>query len=182
MGRIERSGIAGRARARKQAHRALLSGASPDQISKLDDLLVVDPKTGVTPLAWVREISTAPKADNVRGLIARLQFVRAIGFDTATTETIHHTRFRQLAREGRVSPAHLLARYTPSRRRATLAALMIELEARLIDAALDMADRMIGGSFTRGGNTKKRVYGGFRAIFPESNGKESGLISMLYLF
>jgi hypothetical protein len=45
----------------------------------------------------------------------------------------------------------LLARYTPSRRRATLAALLIELEARLIDAALDMADRMIGGSFTRGG-------------------------------
>jgi hypothetical protein len=58
-GRIERSGIAGRARARKQAHDALLSGASADQISKLEDLLVVDPKTGVTPLAWVREISTA---------------------------------------------------------------------------------------------------------------------------
>lgn len=35
---------------------------------------------------------------------------------------------------------------------------MIELEVRLIDAALDIADRMIGGSFTRGGNTKKRVY------------------------
>jgi hypothetical protein len=69
--------------ARKQAHEALLSGASPDQIGRLDDLLVVDPKTGVTPLAWVREISTAPKADNVRGLIARLQFVRAIGVDAA---------------------------------------------------------------------------------------------------
>jgi TnpA family transposase len=158
IGRIERSGIAGRARARKQAHDALLSGASADQITKLDDLLVVDPKTGVTPLSWVREISTAPKADNVGGLIARLQFVRGIGFDASTAKAIHHTRFRQLAREGRVSPAHLLARYTPSRRRATLAALMIELEARLIDAALDMADRMIGGSFTRGGNAKKRVY------------------------
>ncbi|HPV68963.1 MAG TPA: Tn3 family transposase [Sphingorhabdus lacus] len=158
MGRIERSGIAGRARARKQAHEALLSGASADQIGRLDDLLVVDLKTGVTPLAWVREISTAPKADNVRGLIARLQFVRVIGVDAVSAEAIHHTRFRQLAREGRVSPAHLLARYTPSRRRATLAALMIELEARLIDAALDMADRMIGGSFTRGGNAKKRVY------------------------
>lgn len=158
MGRIERSGIAGRARARKQAHEALLSGASADQIGRLDDLLVVDLKTGVTPLAWVREISTAPKADNVRGLIARLQFVRVIGVDAVSAEAIHHTRFRQLAREGRVSPAHFLARYTPSRRRATLAALMIELEARLIDAALDMADRMIGGSFTRGGNAKKRVY------------------------
>jgi TnpA family transposase len=156
--RIERTGIAGRARARKQSYKVLLSGALPDQLSKLDAILTVDPETGVTPLAWVREITTAPKADNVRGLIARLQYVRAIGFDAATAETIHHSRFRQLAREGRVSPAHLLARYTPSRRRAILAALIIELEARLIDAALDMADRMIGGSFTRGGNAKQRVY------------------------
>ena len=157
-GRIERSGLAGRARARKQSYEALLNSASADQRLKLDALLIVDPKTGVTPLAWVREISTAPKADNVRGLIARLQYVRGIGFHAQATEAIHHTRFRQLAREGRVSPAHLLTRYTPSRRRATLAALMIELEARLIDAALDMADRMIGGSFTRGGNAKQRVY------------------------
>ena len=35
---------------------------------------------------------------------------------------------------------------------------MVVLEARLIDAALDMADRMIGGSFTRGGNAKQRVF------------------------
>jgi hypothetical protein len=78
---IERTGIAGRARARKQSYETLLSGTTPDQLSKLDALLVVDPKSNVTPLAWVREITTAPKADNVRGLLARLQHVRSIGID-----------------------------------------------------------------------------------------------------
>ncbi|WP_145206870.1 Tn3 family transposase [Sphingobium sp. B2] len=157
-GRIERTGIAGRARARKQSYAALLLDASAEQLTKLDDLLIVDPKTGITPLAWVREMTTAPKADNVRGLIDRLNFVRGIGIASAAADNIHTERFRQLAREGRVTPAHLLGRYTQPRRRAILIALMIDLEARLIDAALDMADRMIAGSFTRGGNTKKRVY------------------------
>ena len=60
--RIERTGIAGRARARKQSYEALLSGATPEQLGKLDALLVVDPKTNVTPLAWVREITTAPQS------------------------------------------------------------------------------------------------------------------------
>ena len=156
--RIERTGIAGRARAQKQSYEALLGAAGPDKLGKLDALLIVDPKTSATPLARVREIATAPKADNVRGLIARLQYVRSFGIDAATAEAIHHSRFRQLARESSVSPAHLLARYAPSRRHAILAALVIELEARLIDAALDMADRMIGGSFTRGGNAKERVH------------------------
>lgn len=44
------------------------------------------------------------------------------------------------------------------------AALVIELKPRLIDAALDMADRMIGGSFTRGSNAKQRVYAATKRI------------------
>lgn len=94
----------------------------------------------------------------MRGLVERLGYVRKIGVATTIAENIHPTRLRQLSREGRASPANLLARYTPSRRRAILAALMIDLEARLIDAALDMADRIIGGNFTRGSNAKQRVY------------------------
>lgn len=157
--RLERAGIAGRARARRQSYEAILGTFSSDQLSKLDTLLVVDPKTGVTPLVWVRNLTTAPTANNVRGIIERLQFVRGFGVSREASLTIHPTRFVQLAREGRVSPPHLVARYTPSRRRATLVAFMIELEAQLVDAALEMADRIIGASFTRGGNAKRREYG-----------------------
>ena len=157
LGRLERAGIAGRARALMRTYAALLEAAPPDQLTKLDALLEVS-DAGVTPLAWVRDVATAPRAENVRGLIERLRFVRAVGIEGEASARVHPDRFRQLAREGRVSSAQLLASYTSARRRATLAALLIDLEARLTDAALEMADRMIGGSFTRGGNAKKRVF------------------------
>src|SRR3546814_2072318 len=68
--------------------------------------------------------------------------------------------YTTLFRSGRASAAQLIGRYTPSRRRAMLAAMILDLEARLIDAALDMADRIIGGSFTRGNNKQRKSYAG----------------------
>src|SRR5208283_1185756 len=48
--------------------------------------------------------------------------------------------FQQFIREGRISDAHQLGRYGAHRRRAILAANVIDLETRLTDALLDMAD------------------------------------------
>ena len=52
-----------------------------EQRDKLDKLLAVEPATGVTPLAWLKAVPTAPKADHVRDAIDRLRFVRGIGID-----------------------------------------------------------------------------------------------------
>ncbi len=155
---IERAGLAGRARARQRAYETMLAGVPADSIAKLDAVLIVDPQAGLTPLAWLRDIATAPTADNVCGLLERLHRVRAIGLPAAIGDTIHPDRLHQLIREGRASPAQLLGRYTPSRRRATLVAVLLDIETRLTDAALDMADRIIGGSFTRVGNAQKKTY------------------------
>ena len=155
---IERAAIAGRARAKQRAYDALLAGVPADGLGKLGALLDVDPQTGLTSLAWLRDIATAPTPDNVRGILDRLARVRDIGLPAAITDAIHPDRLRQLVREGRASPAQLIGRYTPSRRRATLAAMILDLEAKLIDAALDMADRIIGGSFTRGNNKQRKSY------------------------
>ena len=155
---IERAGIAGRARARQRTYEALLASLPAERLAKLDATLVVDPKTSLTPLAWLREIATAPTPDNVRGLLDRLACVRDIGLPVTIGDAIHADRLRQFVREGRASSAQLIGRYTPSRRRATLAAMILDLESRLTDAALDMADRIIGGSFTRGNNKQKRSY------------------------
>ena len=155
---IERVGLASRARGRRCAYEALLAGVPAEVRARLDPLLIADPKTGVTPFSWLREIGFAPSADNVRGLLDRLTAVRAIGLPGSIAETIHPDRLRQLLREGRSSPAALLARYTSARRHAILAATVFDMEATLTDAALDMADRIIGGSFSRGGNAKKRSY------------------------
>ena len=157
---IERAGLAGRARARQRAYEAMLAGVHADSIPKLDAILIVDPQTGLTPLAWLRDIATAPTTDSVCGLLERLHRVRAIGLPTAIGNSIHRDRLNQFVREGRASPAQLLGRYTPSRRRATLAAVLLDLETRLTDATPDMADRIIGGSFTLGGNAQKKTYAG----------------------
>jgi hypothetical protein len=64
---IERAGLAGRARARQRSYDAVLAGVPADSIASLDAILIVDPRTGLTPLAWLRDIATAPTADNVCG-------------------------------------------------------------------------------------------------------------------
>src|SRR3546814_17052309 len=76
---IERAGIAGRARARQRTYDALLAGVPVDSLAKLDAVLIVDPRTGLTPLAWLRDIVISPPPATVRGLLDRLARVREIG-------------------------------------------------------------------------------------------------------
>lgn len=72
----------------------------------------------------------------------------------------YEERLRRFVREAHTADAHQLGRYATRRRRALLAAPVLDLEARLIDAALDMADRLIGGLFARARNAKQRRYAG----------------------
>ena len=154
---IERAAIAGRARARKRAADALLAGLTDAQLATLDNLAVIDGETGLAPLAWLKTIPSSPKPDHVRDVIDKLRFVRNIGIEADAAGRIHETRFRQFTREGLASPTYLIERYAPHRRRATVAALLIELEVRLTDVALDMVDKLVGNAFTRGKNTKERA-------------------------
>src|SRR3546814_18089396 len=52
----------------------------------------------------------------------------------------------------------MIERYIPSRRRATLVAFLLDLEERLTDNALEMADKLIGSIFTRAKNAQERSY------------------------
>ena len=69
---------------------------------------------------------------------------------------IHEHRFEQLVREGHVAPAVLLSDYSLRRRRATLAAAVIDLEARLADAAIEMFGKQTGLLFARARAAQKR--------------------------
>ena len=159
---IERIAIAGRARARRRMMEALLAGMGEDQVLALDGLLEANADAGAPSdeqarLAWIKDIPVSPKADHVRELIDKLHLVRSIGLNPGVATRIPEDRFRQLVREAMASPAYRLARYTTARRRATLVALLIDLETRLIDAVLDMADRLIGGAFTRAKHKRERT-------------------------
>lgn len=155
---IERAGVTGRAKARSRTYAALLAGLGPDQVRAIDALPAVETRTGLTRLTELRTIPIAVTPDHVRDILAQLRAVRALGIDPLTENRIHPDRLARLAREGRLSPAYLMDRYTTARRRATIVALLLDLEARLIDAAIEMADKLIGAAFTRGKNAQARQY------------------------
>ena len=155
---LERAGLAGRARARKAAAAAIVEGLSSAGLTRLDELVINNPDFGMTPLAWLRNFEEAPTAANINGLLERLRYVRGIGIHPVVGGAIPEFRFAQFVREGGVAPAFLLSDYSVNRRRATLTAAVIDLEARLADAAIQMFDRLIGGMFTRARRGRERRY------------------------
>ncbi|UFN51577.1 Tn3 family transposase (plasmid) [Roseomonas sp. OT10] len=155
---IERAAIAGRARARRLATIGMLAGVPDAQMAELERLLVPDPAVGMAPFVWLKALPAAPKADHVRALLDRLHRVRGLGLRDEAAAAVHEARRRQFVREGQAADAHQLARYTARRRRAILVATLLDLEIRLTDAVLDMADRLIGSLFARARNTARRHY------------------------
>jgi Tn3 transposase DDE domain len=155
---IERAAIAGRARARKRATDALLVGVTTEQVAGLDRLLASGDSLGMTSFAWLKAMPIAPKADHVGELLDRLARVREIGLPADISERIAVERLRQFVREGYAADAHQLARYTVHRRRAILMATVCDLESRLTDAVLDMADKLIGGMFAKARNATRQRY------------------------
>ena len=108
---IERAGIAGRARARKQAATALVAGLSTEQLAQLDTLFDEVPDHGVSRLTWLKSIPVAVKPDHIRHILERLRFVRQIGIAAEAADNIHLDRYRQFVREGRVSATYMIERY-----------------------------------------------------------------------
>ena len=111
----------------------------------------------MTRLAWLKAVPVAPKADHVRELLDRLRRVRGIGLPPETLG--RSTRNGCGSSPARASLGRLPARpLRAHRRRATLVATVLDLEARLTDAVLDMADKLIGGLFTKARNATRRRY------------------------
>ena len=144
--------------ARRRAIDALLADVSGEPVANLDRLLAPDASVNMTPFAWLKAVPVAPKADHVRELLDRLRRVRDIGLSAGIAGHVHEERLRQLVREGHASDAHQLGRYAARRRRAILVATVLDLEAHLTDAVLDMADKLIGGLFAKARNATRRRY------------------------
>ncbi|HET6233947.1 MAG TPA: PDZ domain-containing protein [Acetobacteraceae bacterium] len=155
---IERSAIAGRARARKRMADAVLVDLSAEQLAKLDALLVIEPSTGLSQFAWLKAFPTAAKGDNIEELVERLRVVRAFGLAPDLATRIHPDRFRQLVREAALAEAHQLNDHVVHQRRALQVALLLDLKTRLTDTALDIADKLIGRLFARAKRAQEKCY------------------------
>jgi TnpA family transposase len=146
---LERIGLAARALARKQAHKAMIADISEERRDALERLLMVDESVGRTPLTWLREWSEAPVQKNLAGIVERLKAIRAIGLEPDRCRRIHQARYVAFAREAAMMTAQHLADANTERRLALLTAFLIEQETMLIDAGIAMFDKMLGGVFRK---------------------------------
>jgi hypothetical protein len=120
---------------------ALLAGLTAAELAALDDLLVLDPAVQMSRFAWLHALAEAPSERNLLALIDRLGFVRDRRLDPSRRDRIHPDRWAQLVREGNVTPSWLASDFNTGRRRAIIAAQLIELSGRLTDAAITVFRR-----------------------------------------
>lgn len=148
-GTLDRIGRAGRAVAHKRMEASLLDGFTFEKLATFDGLLIIDPVIRQTRFAWLRALPEAPSEKNLLALIERLSFVRAFDLDPQRRTRIHPDRWDQLVREGMVTPSWLAEDFNTGRRRALIAAQLIEMTSKLTDATISMFCRLIARLFTK---------------------------------
>ena len=154
---IERLGLSARARARQAAYRDLIAGLAPQTERALLALLEVDPATARSGYARLRDWSSAPSAANLVRLSGLLTDVRVLGVEPDRARRIHAVRYGVIAAESGIMVAQHVARLGPERRLAVLTACVLEQQAALADALVDIFDRMMGALFRRAERAQSEV-------------------------
>jgi hypothetical protein len=153
---VERFALAGRALARRQAHRDLIRGLDANTCLRLEALLSTRVEgDGRTLHGWIAEVPEGPKLKNLVGVVDRLRILRPIGLADDRRKAIHANRYGMLAREAKITHARQLLRFSSERRLGTLAAFVIERQATLTDLAIEMFDRMLGSARRRAETSHK---------------------------
>lgn len=158
MDTIERLGLKGRARARRQAASILYDGLTEDLRGRLQDLLANDPVLGQSRLTWLRGYPHSTSPASLNALLERLEYLRRLALPADLDQSIHHARLTKFAREGAVAPLSLLNDFGDRRRIATLAAQMMDLSITITDAAIAMFERLTGQLFSRSRNRQEEVW------------------------
>ena len=108
-----------------------------NNVRRLEALLDEKEHDRQSRFAWLREPAARPGASAMNAILDRLDVVRGIALDPDVADALPATRLRQLAREGARLTAQGVRQLAPLRRRAILAATILDLEGTLTDAALD---------------------------------------------
>ncbi|PWI32851.1 Tn3 family transposase [Vibrio albus] len=127
----------------KRVYRALTSELSEGQKEQLDRLLLMRNQQSQTFINWLRQPHGFPNAKHVLKHIERIEYIQALSLPDGLEKMVHQNRLRKIAREGgQMTPQHLRD-FEPLRRHATLAAVVLDTRATLIDELIDMHDRIM---------------------------------------
>lgn len=137
----------------RHMHTRLIEPVSAASLAALDQLLVVASGAQLSPLSWLRQPPGTPRARHILTHLERLKTVRAIGIPPDTGHAVHSGRLAKLAREGGQMTSQHLRDLEPTRRHATLVAVVLDTQATLIDEVIDLHDRFLGAVFSRAKRT-----------------------------
>jgi hypothetical protein len=136
-------------RGTRQVYKALTAPLSDHHRSALDSLLTLREGTKGSGLIWLRQPPGPPKPKHILAHLERLKAIRELSLPEGLEHAVHQNRMLKLAREGGQMTAQHLRDLEHLRRYATLAAVLIETAATLIDEIIDLHDRFMGALFSK---------------------------------
>jgi TnpA family transposase len=136
-------------RATHRIHRLLTESLTDAHRRQLDGLLNPRENSQSSTMIWLRQSPGAPSARHLLEHIDRLNALEALMLPDGIERHIHRNRLLKLAREGGPMTAQHLRDLEPTRRYATLVAVVLEARATVIDEIVDLHDRIIGALFNR---------------------------------
>lgn len=145
-------------RANRHIYRTLTESLSDENRRQLDKLLKRKPDSKITWLAWLRQSPTKPNSRQMMEHIDRLKTLRAIDLPVGIEQQVHQNRLLKIARDGGQMTAQHLRDLEPSRRYATIVALVLEGTATVTDEIVDLHDRIIGKCFNAAKNKHQQQF------------------------
>jgi TnpA family transposase len=134
-------------RANRRIHAALTDPLSKLHHERLDHLLTRKEGSKMTWLAWLRQSPAKPNSRYMLEHIERLKALQALELPANLERQVHQNRLLKIAREGAPMTPADLSKFEPQRRYGTLAALVIEGTATIIDEIIALHDRVLGRLF-----------------------------------
>ena len=136
-------------RGTRHVYEALTAPLADHQRQTLDGLLAIREGTNSSGLIWLRQPPGPPQPKHVLAHLERLKTIRELSLPDGIEHAVHQNRLLKLAREGIQMAAQHLRDLEPSRRYATLVAVIVETRSTLIDEIIDLHDRFIGSLFNK---------------------------------
>lgn len=136
-------------RGTRLVYEALTESLTDHHRRAFEQLLAIRKERSSSVLVWLRQSPGPPRPKHILIHLERLQTVRDLDIPAGLEHAIHQNRLLKLAREGGQMTAQHLRDLEPTRRYATLVAIILDTRATLIDEIIDLHDRFIGSLFNK---------------------------------
>lgn len=138
-------------------HRRIASRLSAAQIARLEALLVANPrKHRLTPLQQLRDAPTSVSAPGIIEALERLERIRKIGVGNVDLSDVPESRLLSLARQAEGLWSANFDKFSPTRRLATLLALIQHLERTATDDVLTIFEAILAELNLRGEQRRRK--------------------------